>query len=85
MKPEKRRAEYAAMRARCPCPTCPTYTECAKEREEKMFCIYGMTPDCIVRELKCICKKCPVHAELGFRGMRYCTRGAEKRTASRRF
>jgi len=84
MTPDKRKAEIAAMRSKCPCPKCPTYTECAKEREEKLFSFYGRSPDCVTRELKCICGKCPVHSELGFRGHHYCTRGGE-RTSPKRF
>lgn len=82
--PEKRKAEIATMRIKCPCPKCPTHTECAKERDEKLFCSYGRSPDCISRELKCICPKCPVHTEIGFKGMHYCTRGAE-RTSPKRY
>ncbi|WP_019176934.1 DUF2769 domain-containing protein [Methanomassiliicoccus luminyensis] len=82
--PEKRKAEIAAMRTRCPCQKCPTYTECAGDRDEKLFCFYGRSPDCISRELKCICPKCPVHDEFGFRKLHYCTRGGES-TAPKRF
>ena len=84
MAPEKRKAELTAMRVRCPCPTCPSYTLCARDRDEKMFCFYGRSPDCITRELKCVCRKCPVHEELGFRNIYYCTRGGE-RTSPKRF
>jgi hypothetical protein len=84
MAPERRKAEIAAMRTRCPCAKCPTYTICAGEREERMFCFYGKSPDCISRELKCICRKCPVHEEFGFKNLHYCTRGGE-RTSPKRF
>ena len=77
MAPEKRKAELAAMRGRCACPTCPSYTLCAKDHDERMFCSYGRSPDCITRELKCMCRKCPVHEELGFRNHHYCVRGSE--------
>ncbi|HOK28036.1 MAG TPA: DUF2769 domain-containing protein [Methanomassiliicoccaceae archaeon] len=76
--PEKRKAELSAMRGRCSCPKCPSYTLCAGDRDEKMFCFYGRSPDCIQRELKCICRKCSVHDEFGFRNVYYCTRGGEK-------
>jgi hypothetical protein len=82
--PEKRKAEISAMRTRCVCQKCPTYTECAGEREEKVFCFYGRSPDCIPRVLKCICPKCPVHTEFGFKNLHYCTRGGE-RTSPKRY
>lgn len=84
MPPEKRKAEYASLRKKCPCPTCPTYTECAEERDERLFCIYGKSPDCVNREIRCICPSCSVHAEFGFKKVYYCTRGGES-TAPRRF
>jgi hypothetical protein len=83
MTPEKRKAEIASMRTKCPCAKCPTFTECARERDEKLFCFYGRSPDCVSRELKCICPKCPVHAEFGFKGLHYCTRGGERTTPKR--
>jgi len=73
------------MRSKCGCQKCPTYTECASEREEKMFCFYGRSPDCITRELKCQCMKCPVHADFGFRGRSYCVRGGESTAPTKRF
>lgn len=84
MPPEKRKAELTAMRVRCSCPNCASNTLCARDRDEKMFCFYGRSPDCITRELKCVCRKCPVHEELGFRNIYYCTRGGE-RTSPKRF
>lgn len=84
MPPEKRKAELTAMRVQCSCPNCASYTLCARDRDEKMFCFYGRSPDCITRELKCVCRKCPVHEELGFRNIYYCTRGGE-RTSPKRF
>ncbi len=78
MAPEKRKAKISEIKTRCICPKCQTYTECAAERNEKAFCFFGKTPDCISRALKCQCISCPVHSEMSLKGVHYCTKGAEK-------
>jgi len=75
---EEREQLTADMAKRCLCPTCPTYTNCARERDEKIFCDVGKSFNCIVFERNCLCPTCPVHEELQMKHQFYCTRGAEK-------
>lgn len=67
--------KFAAM---CACPSCPTYTGCAKKAKELMFCATGKSFMCISEEKGCICPTCPVTPELGLKYKSFCTRGSEK-------
>jgi hypothetical protein len=62
----------------CTCPKCPTYTPCAHDEKELLFCLQGKSFLCISGEKGCICPKCPVTAELGLKYRFFCTKGAEK-------
>ncbi len=61
----------------CICPDCPTYTDCAKNAHESLFCIQGMSFVCILKEVDCICPSCPVAADMGLLSNFFCTRGVE--------
>ena len=61
----------------CICPDCPTYTTCAKNAQESLFCIHGMSFVCISREADCFCPTCPVATDIGLLSNFFCTRGAE--------
>jgi hypothetical protein len=76
--PQRRVEMTEELRSRCLCPTCPTHTDCAKERDEKLFCDAGKSFQCIVFERQCLCPTCPVHDSLQLKHQFYCTRGAEK-------
>jgi hypothetical protein len=76
--PEQRRQMIEEQRARCLCPTCPTYTDCARKNEEKLFCEVGGSPRCITFERGCLCPTCPVHTEFKMKHNTYCINGAEK-------
>jgi len=78
MSPADRERELSRMRAECICPDCPTYTECAGEREERLYCFLGKSPECITDELGCICPDCPVAAEAGLVNLYFCTTGSER-------
>jgi|WetSurMetagenome_2_1015567.scaffolds.fasta_scaffold57870_2 hypothetical protein len=62
----------------CICPKCPTYTNCAKDAKERIFCLKGKSFACISFEKGCICPTCPVTAKCGMKYKNFCTKGAEK-------
>lgn len=66
------------LKPKCICPGCPTYTNCAKNAKELLFCTIGKSFMCIDREKECMCPKCPNTLELGLKHNFFCTRGAEK-------
>ena len=61
--------------ARCLCPGCPTYDECMKGKDVKMFCSRGAT-DCDPKPKGCICGECPVWADYDLGSYYFCTSGA---------
>lgn len=62
----------------CKCPTCSTYTNCARNAKEYLYCYNGKSFMCIDREHECICTECPVCRELNIRNRLFCIRGSEK-------
>ena len=78
MPPEELAQMMENLKARCPCPTCPSYNDCAKNAGETLFCATGKSFMCISEEKGCICPKCPIAEELGLRHSYFCTRGSEK-------
>jgi hypothetical protein len=64
--------------ALCRCPGCPTYTRCAGDAGELLFCLAGRSFLCITEEKGCICPACPVAAEFGLKHTVFCRRGNEK-------
>jgi hypothetical protein len=78
MPPEERAKAVENLKARCPCPTCSSYNDCAKNAAETLFCSTGKSFMCISDEKGCICPKCPIYEEMGLKYTFFCTRGAEK-------
>jgi len=78
MAPEEQRAAVEEKKAACTCPGCPSYTTCAKNGSELLFCATGKSFMCIPDEKGCICPTCPVAKDLGLKYSSFCTRGAEK-------
>jgi hypothetical protein len=78
MDPEKRMEMVNNLMNRCPCPTCPSYNNCAKEAGETLFCSTGKSFMCISEEKSCICPTCPITTEMGLKFKLFCTRGSEK-------
>ncbi len=72
------------LRDRCACPSCPTYTECARSNKELLFCIEGKSPTCITKAVRCICDTCPVELEYGMKNLFYCIEGSEAEKRRRR-
>ncbi len=68
-----------ARRSLCQCPGCPTYSEKAKKKDERVFCLGGKSK-CIKEDdmQGCICPDCPVQSELGLDQMYYCVYGSAK-------
>lgn len=66
------------LKSMCICPDCPTYTDCAKLADERLFCWFGGSKNCISKEIDCLCPSCPVASEMGLKHDFFCTRGSEK-------
>lgn len=62
----------------CICADCPSYNECAKAKNELLYCAIGKSPECVTEEKGCICPTCPLTEELGLKNGYFCTRGSEK-------
>jgi hypothetical protein len=78
MPPAELAKAVEAKKAACICPDCPTYTRCAKDAKELLYCAIGKSFMCISEEKNCICPSCPVTAEFGLKYKYFCTRQAEK-------
>ena len=64
-----------ANREKCFCPNCPTFTDCGKEKNERLYCSNGKTA-CDFKMKGCLCGACPVHAENNLQAGYYCVRGS---------
>jgi hypothetical protein len=78
MSSEEKMKAIANLKSMCICPSCPTYTDCAKKAGENLFCTLGNSFMCISFEKGCECPKCPVTSEMGLHYSNFCTRGSEK-------
>jgi len=65
-------------RKRCICEPCPTYNECMRAADERLFCVTGRSPDCTFEKKGCVCPTCPVWHSRGLRKAYYCIRGTEQ-------
>jgi hypothetical protein len=70
------------LKSACICPGCPSYTGCAKNSSENLFCAIGSSFNCITQDKGCICPGCPVVKQVGLTRDRYCMKGSE---ASQRY
>jgi hypothetical protein len=61
--------------ASCICPKCPTYDECMREADDRLFCARGET-SCEPTGRGCNCGECPVWADNDLNGYYYCLEGA---------
>lgn len=62
---------------KCSCPNCPTYNECAKEKEELLFCAQEIGKGtCQYKMNGCICPVCPIHKENNLGASFYCIYGS---------
>jgi hypothetical protein len=72
-----RGAEIEGLRAECICPDCPTYTKCAGDAGELLYCFLGRSKECINEELGCNCPDCPVAGRAGLKNIYFCLKGSE--------
>jgi len=79
MSNEDRNKKHIELEKDCVCPICPTYTECAKNAAENMFCVRDKSEECITKEKGCMCPTCPLAAKykIGVVFNFYCMRGKE--------
>jgi len=79
MSPDDQNKAIEEYKASCICPTCPTWNKCAKDANEKLFCVTGKSVDCISILKGCECPVCPLAQSLGV-GVElntYCLNGSE--------
>ena len=77
MTEEERKKLIKENKKLCICPNCPTYNECAKEKDELFYCVLGKSQTCIIKETGCICPACPVTETLGLTKDYFCIKGTE--------
>ena len=65
------------LRQECICPQCPTFTPCAGDAQERIYCVAGRSPSCITEDLGCICPTCPVTDKIGLEHLTFCLLGSE--------
>lgn len=65
-------------RAWCICEPCPSYNECMRAVEGRLFCIAGRAENCTFDPRSCLCPECPVKKDLGLKKAYYCIRGTEQ-------
>ena len=59
----------------CSCPSCPSYNDCSKEKNEVLFCAIGKS-GCEYQKKGCVCGSCPVHKDNGLKSFYYCINGS---------
>ncbi len=64
---------------KCACTDCPSYTCCAKEKGEGLFCLEGRTKESIWPEGTdtCRCVDCSLALNHDFTEQYYCVKGSE--------
>lgn len=79
LSPKERKKETDKLAMDCICNKCPSYNQCAVDKEEWLFCFTGSSDGCIELEKGCLCPQCPfgkkytIGTEFNF----YCMRGSE--------
>jgi hypothetical protein len=67
----------AANTADCPCPNCPSYNNCAREKMEALYCAGEVGKSACAYEMQgCVCGVCPVHERAGLQSLYYCIHGS---------
>ncbi len=76
---EEKKEQLDKLAMDCVCPLCPSYNDCAKEKEEWLFCVTGSSDGCIDREKGCSCPECPFAKkyQIGVKHNFYCTLDSE--------
>lgn len=61
----------------CSCPGCPSHNDCAKKKNEKLFCAAAIGKStCDISKNGCICGGCPVHEKFNLVSGYYCKQGS---------
>ena len=78
MSEKDRNAAIEEFKKICICPTCPTYTDCARESMEGLYCVLGKST-CETEDKGCECPNCPLAQSLdvGVEKNTYCILGSE--------
>jgi len=77
MNSSDRKKFIADLSSECICHECPTYTNCARESKELLFCLLGKTR-CPVDERICLCsQECSIYKKYDLKLSFYCSRGKE--------
>jgi len=63
----------------CSCPVCPSYNECASDKDEKLYCSAEVTIACEYKMNGCICGACPVHQASNLANGYYCIKGSAEK------
>ena len=56
----------------CLCINCPTYDDCMRKDEQRVFCSIGRTRCDVVRN-GCVCGECPVATNYRLSGYYFCS------------
>ncbi len=75
--PEDKKIKMDRFASLCACGSCPSYTECAKNDQEGIFCLMGNSFRCINQINGCNCPTCPVEQKLSMKDNMYCMKGSE--------
>ncbi len=75
--PEDKKMKMDKFLDKCNCGSCPSYTECAKNDQEGIFCLMGNSFRCINEINGCNCPTCPVESDLSMKNDMYCMKGSE--------
>ncbi len=59
----------------CTCPDCPSYDDCARGKDETLFCARGVSA-CALPQNGCICDECSVWDVYELTDMYFCRNGA---------
>jgi aldose sugar dehydrogenase len=61
--------------SRCMCPGCPTYDDCMRGKQQRLFCSRDKT-DCGPKARSCICGECPVWNDYDLGEYYFCLEGS---------
>jgi hypothetical protein len=74
---DEKRKKVEMFGDKCRCPVCPSYTECAKNDNEGIFCLQGNSFRCIGQINGCNCPDRQVKHDFAMKDMMYCVKGSE--------
>jgi len=75
---DRAKAKTREISKMCVCGSCPTYTGCARNAGEAVFCSHGTSFHCISEAKGCLCPGCPAAKQIGLKYQAFCLAGSEK-------